>query len=126
MPERPIDPVTLVEAALILGCSRATVRRMIASGDLPPAERYRHRQLARADVEALALQVYRWRQHLSDVEPYWLTAKRAAAVLHVNVSRLNALVTRGFVPFEVHTDGTRLYRREQLEVVATAREARWR
>ena len=60
MPERPIDPVTLDEAALILGCSRASVRRLIASGELPPADRYRHRQLARADVEALALRTYRW------------------------------------------------------------------
>lgn len=32
--ERPIDPVTLDEAALILGCSRASVRRLIASGQL--------------------------------------------------------------------------------------------
>ncbi len=29
MPERPIDPVTLDEAALILGCSPSTVRRRI-------------------------------------------------------------------------------------------------
>lgn len=125
-PERPIDPVTLDEAALILGCSRSGVRRLIASGRLPSTDRYRHRQLARADVEALALRIYRWRQHLNDVDPYWLTGQRAAVVLGVNVTRLNQLVARGFVSFEVHADGTRLYRREQLAVVAKARDARWR
>ena len=92
--------MTLDEAAGILGCSRASVRRLIASGALPPTDRYRHRQLARADVEALALRVYRWKLHLDDVEPYWLTGKRAAAVLGVNVTRLNTLARRGFVPHE--------------------------
>jgi hypothetical protein len=27
--------------------------------------------------------------------------------------------------FEVHVDGTRLYRREQVDVVANVRDARW-
>ena len=71
------------------------------------------------------MRTYRWKLHLDDVEPHWLTGKRAAAVLGVNVTRLNALAARGFVPFAVHSDGTRMYRREQLEVVATARDARW-
>ncbi len=122
MPEQPIDPVTLAEAALILGCSVTGVRRLIADGALPPTDRYRHRQLARADVEALALLIYGWRAHLDDVEPYWLTGERAAGVLGVNVTRLNQLAARGFLPFETHADGTRLYRREQLEVVAQARK----
>jgi hypothetical protein len=43
----------------------------------------------------------------------------------VNVARLNQLATKGFQPFELHADGSRMYRREQLEVVANAREARW-
>ena len=125
MTSRPVDPVTLDEPGADSVCVRSTVRRLIASGELPPADRYRHRQLARADVEALALRTYRWRQHLSDVEPYWLTGQRAAGVLGVNVTRLNALARRGFIPYETHADGTRLYRREQLEVIAMAREARW-
>ena len=44
----------------------------------------------------------------------------------VNVrKRLNQLVAAGFVPFEVHADGRRIYRREQMLTVANAREARW-
>ncbi|MBA2559894.1 MAG: helix-turn-helix domain-containing protein [Propionibacteriales bacterium] len=94
--------MTLDDAALILGCARSTVRRLIAAGELPPTDRYRHRQLARADVEALALRVYRWRLHLDDVDPYWVTGERAAVVLGVGVTRLNQLAARGFVPFETH------------------------
>lgn len=29
----------------------------------------------------------------------------------MNVARLNQLANKGFLPFEVHADGTRLYRR---------------
>ena len=43
----------------------------------------------------------------------------------MNVARLNQLVAKGFLPFEVHADGRRIYRREQLLTVANAREARW-
>jgi hypothetical protein len=76
------------------------------------------------DVEALALQTYKHWRHKHDPESYWVTGRRAAAVLGVKVSRLNQLATRGFLPFEVHADGTRLYRREQLLTVANARAAR--
>jgi hypothetical protein len=54
-----------------------------------------------------------------------VTARHAKGILGVNHARLNQLAVRGFVPFEMHADGTRLYRREQLEVVANAREAPW-
>lgn len=84
------------------------------------------RGLSRAEVEALACQIYPWRDHLDDLAPYWVTAKRATRILGVNHTRLNQLAVRGFVPFEMHVDGVRLYRREQLEVVADAREARRR
>jgi hypothetical protein len=63
------------------------------------------------------------RTHQGDVDPYWVTAQRAAEVLGVNVTRLNQLATRGFPPFETTNSGTRLYRREQLQVVAHARAA---
>jgi hypothetical protein len=32
----------------------------------------------------------------------------------VNRTRSNQLAVRGFLPFEVHLDGTRLHRREQF------------
>lgn len=53
------------------------------------------------------------------------SVKTAAAILGVNVSRLNQLVAADRVPYEVHSDGRRIYRREQLLTVANAREARW-
>lgn len=56
---------------------------------------------------------------------YWVGATQAARILAVNVARLNQLVAKGFLPFEVHADGRRIYRREQLLTVANAREARW-
>ncbi len=82
--------------------------------------------LSRADVEAKALRTYPHWRHKDDPESYWVTGRRAADVLGVNVARLNQLVAKGFLPFEVHADGTRMYRREQLRTVANARQARWR
>jgi hypothetical protein len=124
MPERPVDAVTLDEAGRILGHHAVTAQRMMtAAGYLRP--RYRHYQLSRPAVEALATKVYRWREHLDDVDPHWITGQRAAALLGVNVTRLNQLAVRGFLPFETTADGTMLYRREQLRVVAHARNARW-
>ncbi len=125
MPERPIDPMTLDEAASILGCAVNTDRRYVARGVLPATAYYRHRQLARADVEALALQLFRWKRHVHKLDGYWLTGQRAAKVLDVSVAQLNILAGQGLLPFETHADGTRLYRRQQLEVVARARAARW-
>jgi DNA-binding transcriptional MerR regulator len=71
------------------------------------------------------MQVYCWRVHRDDVEPYWVRGQRAAEILGVNVTRLNQLASRGFLPYEVTAGGARLYRRHQLRAVAQAREARW-
>ncbi len=43
-----------------------------------------------------------------------------ATILGVNRARLNQIAAKDIIPFEVHADGTRLYRRQQLEVVANA------
>jgi len=117
--------LTLEEAASILGCSKSAARRRILAAGISSAGRYEHRSLSRATVEQLALTLYRWRDHLGELDAYWITGQRAADVLGVNVARLNALAVKGFIPHETHADGTRLYRREQLEVVARARAARW-
>ena len=53
------------------------------------------------------------------------TRSRPASTIVLEDTRLNQLAVRGFVPFEMHVDGTRLYRRAQLQVVANARSARW-
>jgi hypothetical protein len=124
VPQYPIQPVTLDEAARILGLPRATASRLLHDADIR-GDRYRHRRQARADVETLAFRVYQWRRHRHDLDPYWVTGARAAGILGINITRLNQLAVRGFVPFELHVDGTRLYRREQLAVVANARDVRW-
>ncbi len=77
MPDKPIDPVTLDEAALILGGSSSIIRRYKADGRLAATERYGRRQLARAGVEAVALRTLRWHRHLRDRAPYWITGKHA-------------------------------------------------
>ncbi len=53
-----------------------------------------------------------------------MTGRQTADVLGVGETRLNQLGAKGFLPFEVHADGTRMYRREQLLTVANARAAR--
>jgi hypothetical protein len=85
--------------------------------------RYQHRSLSRADVEALAVEVYPWRLHWHREDAYWVVGRPAAAILGVTSARLRQLGDEDRVPYVVHRDGTRLYRREQLEVVAQARDA---
>ena len=124
---RPLDPVTYAEAAHILGVTSSTVRRHILRGELPARRRPgKHRTLSRADVEAYAVSTYRYRLHIDDADSYWVTGMRAAAILGVGRQRLNQLAAAGLVPFKVHADGTRLYRRRQLKVVENARDAMWR
>lgn len=122
------DGITFEQAAAILGCSTSQVLRYAVEGRLAggdePHRRWEHRWISRAATEELAREVYDWRKRQGD-DSYWVTGKRAADILGVNVARLGQLVAKGFVPFVVHVDGTRLYRREQLEVVANARDARW-
>ncbi len=68
-----------------------------------------HRSLSRADVEQLALRLYRWRLHLDDPESYWITGMRVAAALGVNEARLRVLAAKDYVPCETHADGTRMH-----------------
>jgi len=123
---RPVDGIPLDEAAHIVGCSTRTLVRHIDAGRLPAAERHVKRRVSRADAEALALQLPSSRLAFDRDTSYWTGATQAASLLGVNVSRLNQLVAAGRVPFEVHADGRRMYRREQTLTVANAREARWR
>jgi len=119
-----VDPVTLEEAASVLGCTPSSVRRRVAEGRLSRRrKRYKHQALSRADVEALAVEVYRWRRHVGDTDSYWVTSGDAAAVLGVNRQRVQQLSAADRLPFVMHHDGTRLYRRHQLEVLAHNRGA---
>ncbi len=120
---RPVDAISRVEAARILGCSRSTVAKYVREGRLHSAGT--RPSLSCAAVEQLALSVYPWRRDLRGDASYWVTGQRASGILGVNVARLNQLANAGRLPFETHEDGTRLYRRDQLRTVANAREARW-
>src|SRR6187397_62269 len=97
---RPVDAVTLDEAARILGCSRSTVRRLILGGRLiSHGDRYQHRTRSRADVEALAAQVYPWLRHVHEPDTYWVVGNDAAAILGVTRARLTVLANLDRVPF---------------------------
>lgn len=123
---RPVDPVTLAEAARILGFSKSSARRYVLAGRLAShGSRYEHRTLSRAEVEALACEVWNWRRHVDNPDAYWLAGQQAASLLGVSRQRLGKLGDKGFVPYVRGSDGVRLYRREQLLIIANAREARW-
>ncbi len=99
--------------------------RHIEAGRLPAGPKRQPRKVSRAEAEAFALQLPSSRVPFDRDTSYWVGATQASRILGVNVARLNQLVAKGFVPFEVHADGRRIYRREQLLTVANAREARW-
>lgn len=110
----PSDPVTRDEAALILGCSLFLVEQHLAAGLLP-----------RADVEQLATVAYPWRLYRDDPAAYWVVGERAAATLGVSDTGLRRLATADRVPYVLHAEAIRLYRREQLEVLSRAWEPRY-
>lgn len=114
------DPVTLQEASLILGCSLARVQRHIDGARLDGGGEHESGGLAREIVETLAAEVYAWRLRPNEPTPYWLTAQRAAVVLGISRSRLGQLAAESKIPHLRHQDGTRLYRRHQLEAMAAS------
>jgi hypothetical protein len=111
------DVVVVAEAADILGCSVDTVRRHVAACRLHRANRSNREVMSRGEVEALAAVggLYPWRQHLHDPSSYWVTGVGAAHVLGITTGRLNQLADSHRLPYVRHEDGTRLYRRAQLE-----------
>jgi len=114
---RPGDPIVLTEAADILGCSVDTVRRHVEARRLHEGRSLEHSVISRSEVETLAGVggLYPWRQHLHDPSSYWVTGAGAAGVLGITTGRLNQLADAQRLPFVRHEDGTRLYRRAQLE-----------
>ncbi len=118
--------LTQLEAAHVLGCSVATIRKLITSGELTSGARYRHGQLDREQVEQLA--AARWKRPGRRVEDdglsYWLTTGQVADVIEVGRTRVDQLVRAGLLPFVSTPAGGRIYRREQIEVIANARLSR--
>jgi hypothetical protein len=118
----PAAEVTVEEAAHILGCSVAAVRRHQAAGRLSAAAEGGQGGLARDNVERLASEVFAWRRHSHDPHPYWVTGQQAADLLGVSRSRLGQLADARRVPHIRHQDTTRLYRRDELVALRDARE----
>lgn len=112
----PADRIPESEAADILGCSVATVRRHVAADRLQVARGESGPALSRIEVEAMAAELYPWRRHVHDPQSYWVTGAQAADVLGVTVARLDQLSDAHQVPFLRHEDRTRLYRRSELEL----------
>lgn len=113
--------ITAAEAARILGCSRNHVYRLARQGRLPRAGKPNGwGQYDREVVEALSLVAL---PQLGGGHDYWATTTEAAEILGVSVERVRQLATTGRVPAVRH--GRRwVFRRDQLEVVANARDAR--
>ena len=122
---RDADAITRDEAAPILAVHVATVDRMIRRGVLTRRRKYATGQLSREQVEQLAMTTRPVRQLIDG--DYWVSRRGAATVLGVSERRVTQLTGADRLPYVVHRDGWRLYRREQVEVVgnAAAGQVRW-
>ena len=109
-----METLDAFEAARVLGCTPNEARRLLNNGQPTTLER----------VERLALNSYRWMAHVDDPDSYWVTVKQAAAILGVSRQRIKQLLEADRLPHEVTHGQVRLMRREQLETVANARQAR--
>jgi predicted site-specific integrase-resolvase len=113
-PRLPRDPdaITRAQAAAILGVGEGTVVRWRREG-LLNEQRGGRRLYSRSEAEAVA------------ANP-WLTGVQAAEILGVSHVRVSQLADAGKIPVHVTRSGQRVYRKEQIEVVAHAREVRAR
>jgi hypothetical protein len=80
--------------------------------------RCEHRTLSQATVAALAADVHPWLRHVHEPATYCVVGRDAAEIVGVTRATLTRLTEMDRVPFVRHRDGTRLYRRAQLETVA--------
>jgi excisionase family DNA binding protein len=106
------------EAARILGVRESTVVKWVAEGALPKAVTLQRYGLDRADVENLAQQWY------TTGHPWFATNREAAQILGISRERLKQLVDAGRLTC-VEYRGRRYFRRQQVQVIANARNARW-
>lgn len=113
--------ISTTEAAAILGVSTNRVHQLVSRGRLDRTPPYARDALDRDQVEQLSLELLTPGQP----HPYWATAPEAALILGVTDTRVRQLARRGRIPAVQH-DGRWHFRRQQLEVVANARDARRR
>jgi excisionase family DNA binding protein len=115
---RPSQGLSAAEAARILGVRESTVANWVSEGVLPKAVKWQRSGLDRADVENLALERY------TPGHPCFATNREAAQILGVSRERVKQLVDSGRLPC-VEYRGRRYFRRQQVQVIANARNARW-
>jgi len=97
---------------VILGVGESTVVRWRREG-LLNEQRGGRRLYSRAEAEAVAANL-------------WLTGVQAAEILGVSHVRVSQLADACKIPVHVTRSGQRVYRKEQIAVVANAREVRAR
>jgi excisionase family DNA binding protein len=117
-PPTPSHFLTHPEAAEILRVRTGTVASMVHRGELTPVQPHKAAQLNRDEVERVAA-----RRAIHRPNPYFVTGKEAAEILGVNRQRVDQLAADGRLPY-VETGVARprrLYRRAQIEVIASGR-----
>ncbi len=123
-PGELVDAVNMNEAAHILGIDRSTLAEWLVAGRLTSERLRGERLFSRAEVKALAVARYRVGRPSRDPDSYWVNTKQAAELLGVVRSRVQQLAAKDRLPYVLTPRGVRLFRREQLGVVANARLAR--
>jgi DNA-binding transcriptional MerR regulator len=108
-PRNP-DAITVAEAAQLLGLSQFRVTRLRREGLLTKLDGYP--SYSRSDVQAF-------------IDNPWINGVQAAIILGVSHVRVSQLAAAEKVPVHHTATGRRVYRLQQLEVVAHARGLRF-
>ncbi len=87
--------------------------------------RYVTAQLPLEQVEQLALRTRPVRALVAGPVSYWVTRRGAAGVIGVSDRQVAYLTDADRLPYVVHSNGWRLYRRAQVEVIGNARRERY-
>ena len=108
---KPVDleAISVAEAATILDCKLAYVKRLVRDGILDQLHGYRG--LSRSQVDDVA-------------GNRWLTASDVARMMSLSTTRISQLVQCGRIPFHIR-NGHRYFREQQVAVVHNARHARF-
>jgi excisionase family DNA binding protein len=115
----PCQGLSAAEAARILGVPASTIANWVSDGLLRKAVKWQRYGLDRAGAENLALQRY------TPGHPWFATNREAAQILGISRERVKQLVDAGRLPC-VEYRGRRYFRRQQVQVIANARNARQR
>lgn len=122
MDERPIDGITYAEAQVILNRSISWIAERVLDGTLSRGPRYKKATLSRAEVEQLAVRLWRPRRHVPN--GYWCTRNEAATILGISPAWVSQLAKTGRLPVLRPQVRNLLLRRAQIEVIARTWTAR--